>query len=321
MLLVKQGVTSQKTRNNTVGNLAQVTHNVGQNMTDISNIGQSKRSPSPSTKVPQIVLASNLPAGILPPRKDRGNSLQPPLPRPPRSLKPPRKIEYGRLEPDYCKKRSQTPPTPQQEYEMKSSTVKRGDYKRTLADTMKFGQKHKTYGTIFSDDKFGFKQDYSTRNYQRLDESPRKVSLIPNSRKEKSIPKAGSRDSLNSASSGSNNSNNSNTPVRSSPNHVKTDSNSSTSTYQRNLSSPQTKSSFIASAKNKIQQFNQKSSSLPSSSTLHKKASTPTFSSSSASNTTSSASLPPTKPSDNKGQQRRGHSLARGENRYRIMQF
>lgn len=39
VLLEKQGRCSQKLRNNATGNLAQVTHTVGQNMTDISNIG------------------------------------------------------------------------------------------------------------------------------------------------------------------------------------------------------------------------------------------------------------------------------------------
>lgn len=39
VLLEKQGRCSQKLRNNVTGNLAQVTQTVGQNMTDISNIG------------------------------------------------------------------------------------------------------------------------------------------------------------------------------------------------------------------------------------------------------------------------------------------
>lgn len=39
ILLEKQGICSQKIRNNMTGNLAQVTHTIGQNMTDISNIG------------------------------------------------------------------------------------------------------------------------------------------------------------------------------------------------------------------------------------------------------------------------------------------
>lgn len=42
-LLEKQGLCSQKLRSNMTGNLAQVTHTVGQNMTDISNIGNSNR--------------------------------------------------------------------------------------------------------------------------------------------------------------------------------------------------------------------------------------------------------------------------------------
>lgn len=41
VLLEKQGLCSQKLRNNMTGNLAQVTHTVGQNMTDISNIGSN----------------------------------------------------------------------------------------------------------------------------------------------------------------------------------------------------------------------------------------------------------------------------------------
>lgn len=39
VLLEKQGKCSQKMRNNALGNLAEVTHTVGHNMTDISNIG------------------------------------------------------------------------------------------------------------------------------------------------------------------------------------------------------------------------------------------------------------------------------------------
>lgn len=39
VLLEKQGKCSQKMRNNVTGNLAEVSHTVGHNMTDISNIG------------------------------------------------------------------------------------------------------------------------------------------------------------------------------------------------------------------------------------------------------------------------------------------
>ncbi|EAT42594.1 AAEL005878-PA [Aedes aegypti] len=121
MLLEKQGRCSQKLRSNQLSNLAHVTQTVGQNMTDISNIG--------GNKVPKIL--SNIAqqaGGILPPRKDRGSSLPPSaLPRPPRSLKPPRKIEYGRLSDSEGKKRAETPPAtdPQKEYEMKASSLKR----------------------------------------------------------------------------------------------------------------------------------------------------------------------------------------------------
>lgn len=271
----------------------------------------------------------------LPPRNDRGTSLPPPRPRPPRSLKPPRKIEYGRLGEVDFKKRSQTPPTPQQEFELKTSSLKRGEYVggmkhsgKDLTENMKLNQKHKNYGAVASS--FGFKSqseftrpDYtSTRNYQRLDE-PRKISLIPNPRKVLAKGNGynqnkGSRESLNSASSGSNNSNNSNTltPVRQSPVHNKTDSNSSTSMgYGHQLRSqytPPAKPSFIASAKSRLQnQFNQKSSSLPSASILH---------ASTSGDGLANASRPPQGPVDAK-MKRRGHSIARGENKYEIMQY
>lgn len=43
VLLEKQGRCSQIIRNNGMGNLAQVSHSVGQNMTDISNIGSTTK--------------------------------------------------------------------------------------------------------------------------------------------------------------------------------------------------------------------------------------------------------------------------------------
>lgn len=391
VLLEKQGRCSQKLRNTAVGNLAQVTQSVGQNMTDISNIG-GKKSPSPSSKVfddlcitkvvglrnfqsfsalqvPKIVsnLAQNLPAGILPPRKDRGSSLPPSaLPRPPRSLKPPRKIEYGRLGPETpppdLKKRSQTPPTPtnppidfEKQFEMKTSSLKRQNFPNRefspaknymeMKESLKFNKpqdynmmKHRNYGAIYSakqDSKFGFKPtDFSkpeytsTRSYQRLDDS-RKASLLPNPRKVSPMPLSSdtadkltgknSRDSLNSANSSGSNTSTTTTPIRSSPCHGKSDSNSSASITYHNIRSqyspgsgtsillptPVNKPSFITSAKNKFQSHqiqSNKSSSLPSSSILHAKA--------------SASSLPPAKPMDVKSQ--RGHSLARGENKYRI---
>ncbi|XP_058466912.1 uncharacterized protein LOC131439647 [Malaya genurostris] len=121
MLLEKQGRCSQKLRSNQLSNLAHVTQTCGQNMTDISNIG--------GNKVPKIL--SNIAqqaGGILPQRKDRGSSLPPSaLPRPPRSLKPPRKIEYGRLSDSEGKKRAETPlkTDAQKDYELKTSSLKR----------------------------------------------------------------------------------------------------------------------------------------------------------------------------------------------------
>lgn len=300
-------------------------------------------------------LAQNLPAGILPPRIDRGSSLPPSaLPRPPRSLKPPRKIEYGRLgtetPPPDLKKRSQTPPTPtnptvdfEKQFEMKTSSLKRQNYTNRefspssnnymeMKESLKFNKpqeynmmKHRNYGAIYSakqDSKFGFKPtefskpEYtSTRNYQRLDDS-RKASLLPNPRKISPMPNdKNSRDSLNSANSSGSNTSTTTTPIRSSPCHTKSDSNSSQITYHNIRSQyspasgtsillPTNKQSFISSAKNKLQSHqiqNTKMSSLPSSSILHAKA---------------SGSLPPAKPESQKSQ--RGHSLARGENNYRI---
>ncbi|XP_062540701.1 uncharacterized protein LOC134208780 [Armigeres subalbatus] len=210
ILLEKQGRCSQKLRSNQLSNLAHVTQTVGQNMTDISNIG--------GNKVPKIL--SNIAqqaGGILPPRNDRGSSLPPSaLPRPPRSLKPPRKIEYGRLSDSEGKKRAETPPPtdPQKEYEMKASSLKRmngGAFNKRefspgksyieMKDPIQLAAKDygtlkaKNYGSLGntslpspgkSDSKFGFgskanastasgcefsKPDYtSTKNYQRLEE-------------------------------------------------------------------------------------------------------------------------------------------------------
>ncbi|XP_053690394.1 angiomotin-like protein 1 [Sabethes cyaneus] len=227
MLLEKQGRCSQKIRSNQLSNLAHVTHTVGQNMTDISNIG--------GNKVPKIL--SNIAqhaGGILPPRKDRGSSLPPSaLPRPPRSLKPPRKIEYGRLNDSEGKKRAETPPKSdaQKDYELKTSSLKRanasaygkrefspGKSYLEMKDTFQLAKdygtlKSKNYGSLGNtsmvpmknDSKFGFgsksnsstanscefsKPDYtSTKNYQRLEEqSPRKSSLDTATMKRSLLP-------------------------------------------------------------------------------------------------------------------------------------
>lgn len=212
---------------------------------------------------------------------------------------------------------------------MKPSSLKRGECGNGIKqngkncnESVRYNQIHKNYGAVASS--FGFKSNneyarpdfISTRSYQRLDE-PRKISLIPNPRKVLSKNSGynqnkGSRESLNSASSGSINSNTL-TPVRQIPIHHKSDSNSSTSIsyghQMHNQYTPPPKPSFIASAKSRLQnQFNQKSSSLPSASILH------------ASTMSNNALRPPQGPVDAKTK-RRGHSIARGENKYEIMQY
>lgn len=191
--------------------------------------------------------------------------------------------------------------------------------------------KHKDYGSMNkTDSKFvGYNQ--STKNYERLDDTKigktssdsscsLKRSLLPNARKLSILTPTNinttknSRDSLNSGSSGSNNSNNS------SPNHNKTDSNSSNILYHHNgqfshartppkyirLTPPTDSRTYLpktASNQQKLQQYatQQKTSSLPG---MYNPGGS------------NSASLPP-KPVDNKNN-RRGSSLTRGENRYRI---
>lgn len=334
VLLEKQGRSSQKMRNNIIGNLVQVSQSCGQNMTDISNIGNQ------STKVPKIVtnltqnLSSITQSGILPPRKDRSSSLPPSaLPRPPRGLKPPRKIDYDRLNESDMKKRSQTPPklTAQRGYELKTSSLKRGEFgKREYSPSSNFTIKHKNYGSISQGNdpninEYHLKSEYpSTKNYQRLDDPKTSLKMIKESSKRSLLPSARnigtnttktSRDSINSGSSGSNNSNNS----RSSPVHIKTDSNTSNIIYHHTgqfhhsrtppkyirLTPPPNETSprnYLTAANHKPTQLK-----LPSPTIYH---SSPGVGPNSA-----ITSLPPKADVKNS---RRGTSITRGENRYRI---
>lgn len=187
------------------------------------------------------------------------------------------------------------------------------DVKETLAfPKPDFSLKRKDYGS-FSKPEFT-----STRNYQRLEDSPKpmkanqeiayKRSLLPSSRKYTAGTNStgkNSRDSLNSSES--NNSTNSN--PRSSPVHIKTDSSTSNNTYHSRTPpkyvppiSPQEKSFLAARQQNNQQQRQQQ---------MKAASMTPT-----STGNTSSASLPP-KPNDSKSG-KRGSSLTRGENRYRI---
>lgn len=297
-------------------------------------------------QVPKIVtnitqnLANITQTGILPPRKDRGSSLPPSaLPRPPRSLKPPRKIEYDRLSDSELKKRSETPPklTAQRAYELKTSSLKRGEFGKPdfasnknymeMKEALDFSNynKHKDYGSMNKTDaKFvGYERLDDTKVGKTSDSSSLKRSLLPSARKLSILGPTNintvknSRDSLNSGSSGSNNSNNSN--PRSSPHHNKTDSNSSNILYHHNgqfshartppkyirLTPPTDSRTYLpktASNQQKLQQYatQQKTSSLPG---MYNPGGS------------NSASLPP-KPVDKNN--RRGSSLTRGENRYRI---
>uniref|UniRef100_A0A182PHA2 Uncharacterized protein n=1 Tax=Anopheles epiroticus TaxID=199890 RepID=A0A182PHA2_9DIPT len=180
VLLEKQGRCSQKLRggssssSGTLGNLAHVSQAVGQNMTDISNIGGSgggggkddASNGGSGNKVSKIL------SGVTQQVGQRGSSLPPSaLPRPPRSLKPPRKIEYGRLSDgggsDSGKKtRAATPPSPASSSGASQSggSLKRsgrefspakGSYvemKDTLQLTKDYhggtSLKHKTYGSM-----------------------------------------------------------------------------------------------------------------------------------------------------------------------------
>lgn len=301
----------------------------------------------------------------IPPRlaAERSGSLPPSsLPRPPRSsLKPPRKIDYDRLSDANMKTRSETPPklnSAKSPYELKTSSLKRSEFGRRefsptttasntntnknyieMKDSLQFSKpdyttKRKDYGTIIKTE-FS-KPDYtSTRNYQRLEDSPKpsnklqnsdslKRSLLSNVRKFSPAAPGNSknnnsRDSLNSSESSSN----SNT--RSSPLHTKSDSNASNMLNygQNNMSrTPSTskyapltaqEKSYLASARHHQQQQQQRPQHpLPGkSSSLIPNKNMPCSSS-------SSASLPP-KPVDLKTSTRRGSSsLSRGENRYRI---
>lgn len=363
-------------------------------------------------------------SGIPPPRKERGTSMPPSpsqLPRPPRSLKPPRKIEYGRLSDTELKKRSQTPPkligqqqappsSPQlmsqqqkqqhhqNEYEMKTSSLKRSGFSKREFSPAKnliemkenlrdFTMKHKNYGAINkaeNENKFGFKSNSpaeflkpdfisSTKKYyHRLEEPTRikkaspesnlitmKRSLLPSAKKINTATSNATTATattqtticLNSnshnkdtrdSSSGSNNSNNSNTISRYSPIHTTTkpqSNDANMSSYHHHLnqhhqqqqhatrtppkyiplqSSSEMKTNSIKNSNNKLQILtpNKSSSSLPSSSILHATA-IANSSSSSAATTPTTASLPP-KPMDINKNQRRGSSLTRAENKYRI---
>lgn len=265
-------------------------------------------------------------------KEHRGTSLPPSaLPRPARSLKPPRKIDYDRLSDSSNKARSQTPPKMSQlPFEMKAATMKRNEYSRRdftppaknyveMKEMLNFPNPHfslkrKDYGSMSKQSEFSKPEHTSTKFYQRLEESPKmnktsesgssggggsggggsgggsggssgfKRSLLPSARKyspaaaSNSNKQQHSRDSLNSSES--NHSVNSN--LRQSPIHLKVDvHNASNASFHH-------------------QHFNSRTPPKYMSLTPQDK----------------TASLPP-KPIDNRTG-RRGGSVTRGENRYKI---
>lgn len=268
-------------------------------------------------------------------KDNRGTSLPPSaLPRPARSLKPPRKIEYDRLSDSSNKARSQTPPKLSQTspFDLKAATMKRNEYsRRDFASPAKnyvemkemlnfpnphFSLKRKDYGSM-NKSEFSKPEHTSTKYYQRLEESPKmnktsdtgtnsgnsnsgggsaggsgggssggsgfKRSLLPSARKYSPAAactsnKQHSRDSLNSSES--NHSVNSN--LRQSPIHLKVDvHNASNASFHHPHINSRTPPKYMSLA--------------PQDKT---------------------ASLPP-KPIDNRNG-RRGSSVTRGENRYKI---
>lgn len=333
VLLEKQGRSSQKMRNNAMGNLVQVSQSVGQNMTDISNIANS------NTKVLEKVtsLTQNLTNitqnSILPSRNDRGASLPPSaLPRPPRSLNPPRKIDYDRLSDSKFRKRLQTPPnsSANRAFELKTSSLKRGEYgKQEYSPSTNYSIKQKNYGTINQKSEmntdFKHKLEYpSIKNYQHLDDSNTlkmfkesspslKRSLLPSARTRNTVKTP--RDSVNSASSSSKNSNNS----RSSPVHIRSDSNTSnifinnTGQYHHSRTPP--KYIRLTPPPDELIARNFQLS-VPDNKSNHSKLHSPTRYNASLPSASNTASLPP-KPADLKTP-RSGNSISRGENRYRI---
>lgn len=193
------------------------------------------------------------------------------LPRPARSLKPPRKVEYDRLSDSQLKAHSQTPPkiiTPSS-YDIRTSSLKRDDFPKCKFSSsstymeMKqalgfpkspFSLKPRDYGSM-NKNEFS-KPDYtSKKNYSRLEGSPRaktimpetsgfKRSLLPTVRKySQSIYPAtkSSRESLNSSESN----NSSNMNMRRSPNpnpnpnHAKGESSTSGSQQMSRMLSKQ----------------------------------------------------------------------------------
>lgn len=325
VLLEKQGRCSQKLRNSLTSNLATVSQIVGQNMTDISNIGSDGgrikvkvffvkliiflkyillilKEPEGAKNYGSICQSNTLQLPQSYSNK-RGTSLPPSaLPRAPRALKPPTKIQYDRLSDADIKSRSQTPPKIYLSYRDKMSEIGGSDYGKrdhtnnlmSVNESVEFSVRKD--GRIKAKSEFSRPEFTSRRYYQRLEENPSsKLSLEPKIYKRSLLPKYSSssprlgnrknaRDSQNSSESTS--------TIRNSP--VPLDPRNITPNY--NLSERKTEPTYLLES-NKTNSMTSKI--IPSRPAL--------------------ATLPP-KPSDSRiiNNTRRGGSVSRGENRYRI---
>lgn len=223
--ILERGRCSQKLRS-TGSNLSQVSQSVGQNMTDISTIDSAKQQPKNSVSV--VNRGTSLPPSVLPRPQPRG------------LLKPPRKIDYGFSDKrDTAAAKSQQVPIQQQQQQQQQGTLNnrngemlnqgRREFSPMMNEKLEFC-KYQDYGTMKNDNgkylSFSTasqmigtgknnggqnnefcKPDFtSTKNYQRLDESPSRSrrSLLPKMTTPPLLTIMGSknaRDSINSSSS------------------------------------------------------------------------------------------------------------------------
>lgn len=232
----------------------------------------------------------------------RGASLPPSaLPRPPRTLKPPTKIQYDRLSDTDMKSRSQTPPKIFLSYRDKMSEISGSDYgKRDFSNNLMSVNEAVEFsarkdGRIKAKSEFSRPDFTSRRYYQRLEEYPStklspepkiyKRSLLP--KYTSSSPRLGNRQNARD----SENSSESTSTIRNSP--VPSDPRNTMPNY--NLSELKTEPKFLLEP-SKMNPANKNIANRPALATL------------------------PPKPSDSRivSNTRRGGSVSRGENRYRI---
>lgn len=233
----------------------------------------------------------------------RGTSLPPSaLPRPPRTLKPPTKIQYDRLSDADFKSRSQTPPKIFLSYRDKMSEITSSDYGKRdfpnnlmpVNESIEFSVRKD--GRIKAKSEFSRPDFTSRKYYQRLEDNPSsKLSPEPKIYKRSLLPKyttSSPRLGHKQQARDSENSSESTSTIRNSP--VPMDPRSVTPNF--NQSERKIESKFILDPT--------KSSPLGNKAMAGR----PTL-----------ATLPP-KPNESRivSNARRAGSVSRGENRYRI---